>query len=92
MNTIILNGFQGNSIATLEAISLSNCLKSYAQYYSGYEIMEIGFNQYSGYVYIALENEPIQICSRFGQEVEYCVYDFENGEEVFYNSHKEINK
>jgi hypothetical protein len=92
MNTITMNGFEGKSIATLEAISLSNCLMAYAKYYSGYEILEIGFNKYSGYVYIALEDEPIQICSRFGQNVEYCVYDFEDGEEVFYDSYEEIKR
>ena len=85
-----MNGFESKSIATLEAISLSNCLMEYAKYYSGHEIMEIGFNKYSGYVYIALENEGIQICSRFGQRVEYCVYNFEDGEEIFYDSYEEI--
>ena len=42
------------------------------------EIMEVGFNQNSGYVYIALEN-GISIASAFGQSVEYIVTNMDNG-------------
>ena len=52
------------------------------------DIMEQGFNQNSGYVYIALEN-GIQIASCFGQEIDYIVYDFETGEEHFFDSYDE---
>lgn len=54
----------------------------------GKDIMETGFNTSSGYVYIALEN-GVQICSCFGQDVEYCVFDFETGEEHFYDTYEE---
>jgi hypothetical protein len=53
---------------------LSNCF--------GEEIMEVGFNNMSGYVYIALEN-GVQIASCFGQDVEFIVTDYEDGEETF---------
>ena len=47
-----------------------------------------GFNTYSGYVYIALEN-GITICSCFGQEVDYLVTDYETGEEEFFDTYEE---
>lgn len=51
-----------------------------------------GFNKMSGYVYIALEN-GVTICSRFGQEIEYLVTDYETGEEYFYETYEEaLNK
>lgn len=52
------------------------------------EIMETGFNTTSGYVYIALEN-GVQIASCFGQSVDYIVYDFENGDDIFFDTYDE---
>jgi hypothetical protein len=52
------------------------------------EIMETGFNTISGYVYIALEN-GVQIASCFGQSVDYIVYDFETGEDHFFDEYEE---
>jgi len=52
------------------------------------DIMECGFNQNSGYVYIALEN-GISIASCFGQSVDYIVTDFETGEEHFLDTYNE---
>ena len=52
------------------------------------DIMETGFNTSSGYVYIALEN-GVQIASCFGQDVDYIVYDFETGEEHFFDNYDE---
>jgi len=54
----------------------------------GEDIMECGFNNKSGYVYIALEN-GIQIASCFGQDVEYIKYDFETEEELFFDTYDE---
>jgi len=56
----------------------TNCFKE--------EIMECGFNNMSGYVYIALEN-GIQIASCFGQSVEFIVTDYEDGEEEFFDNY-----
>ena len=70
--------------AYLEAKGLSKCWKAYAEYSSREDIFEIGFNQHSGYVYIALEN-GVTICSALGREVEYLVTDFETGEEYFFD-------
>jgi len=51
-------------------------------------IEECGFNSKSGYVYIALEN-GIQIASAFAQDIEYIKYDFETGEEYFFDTYEE---
>jgi hypothetical protein len=52
------------------------------------DIMECGFNKQSGYVYIALEN-GISIASCFGQDVDYITYNFETGEEGFFDTYEE---
>jgi hypothetical protein len=62
--------------------------KAYQEYAKGEDIMECGFNNKSGYVYIALEN-GIQIASCFGQDVDYIKYDFETGEEYFFDTYEE---
>jgi hypothetical protein len=89
MNNVTLNGFSRPSIAYSESMGLSLCFEQYANI--GEDIMEIGFNQYSGYVYIALEN-GIQICSCMGQEVEFLVVDIENGEETFFDSYEDAEQ
>jgi hypothetical protein len=77
-----------NSIAYCEAKGLSKVFQAYASYCDGEDIMQIGFNANSGYVYIALEN-GISICSCLGQDVEYLVTDFNNGDEHFLDTYKE---
>lgn len=62
--------------------------KAYRDECFGEDIMETGFNQNSGYVYIALEN-GLQIASCFGQPVDYIIYDFETGEEQFFDTYEE---
>lgn len=54
----------------------------------GEEIMEVGYNKQSGYVYIALEN-GVTIASAFNQEVEYIITNFETGEEHFLETYEE---
>jgi hypothetical protein len=76
------------SPAYCEAMGLSIVFKAYAEECIREEIQEVGFNPNSGYVYIALEN-GIQIASCMGQRVEYITFDFETGEETFYNSYQE---
>lgn len=74
--------------AYLEAKGLAKVWKAYYKECSREDIMEIGFNQNSGYVYIALEN-GISVASAFGQAVDFIVTNFENGEEYFYDSFEE---
>lgn len=88
-NSIQINGFRYQSIAYCEAIGLSKCFEAYAKHCTSDNIMEIGFNENSGYTYIALEYEPITICSMLGREVEYLVTDFDNGEEYFFETYEE---
>lgn len=71
-----------NNPAYLEARSLARVWEAYAENCSREDITEIGFNDQTGYVYIALEF-GIDIISKFGQDVEYLVTDFETGEEFF---------
>lgn len=60
--------------------------RAYRDYAFGEEVMDSGFNNNSGYVYIALEN-GVQIASAFGNDVEYIVYDYTNGEELFFDNY-----
>jgi hypothetical protein len=86
-NNITINGIS-ESIAHCEAKGFSRVFMAYANECSREDIMEIGFNPNSGYVYIALEN-GISICSNMGQSVEFLVTNFYNGEETFYDTYKE---
>jgi hypothetical protein len=86
-NQIEITGIS-NAIAYCEAKGLSKVFMAYANECTRMEIMEVGFNPNSGYVYIALE-DGISICSNLGNDVEFLVTDFNNGEETFYNSYKE---
>lgn len=79
------------SPAYCEAMGLSKVFKAYAENCSREDIMEVGFNDNSGYVYIALEN-GIQISCCMGQDVEFIVTDFETGEEFFLESYEEAVK
>jgi hypothetical protein len=89
-NTITINGIDG-SIAYCEAKGLSKVFMAYANECSRSEIMEVGFNPNSGYVYIALE-DGISICSNLGRQVEFLVTDFNDGEETFYETYEEAQK
>jgi len=62
--------------------------KAYQKFAQNEDIKECGFNKMSGYVYIALEN-GIQIASCFGQDVDYIQYDFETGDETFFDTYEE---
>lgn len=86
-NTIEITGLN-NSIAHCEAKGLGKIFQAYANACPNEEIMGIGFNPNTGYVYIALEN-GISICSCLGQQVDYLVTNFYNGEETFYDTYKE---
>jgi len=83
---------QNTSLSYKEARGLAKCLKAYARDFASEDIMEIGFNEQTGYVYIALEFDAIQIASAFGQEVEYIYTDFETGEEFFYDSLEDLER
>lgn len=77
------------SPAYLEAKGLAKVWEAYAEKTPNEDIMEVGFNANSGYVYIALEN-GITLGSLLGGDVEYIVYDYEIGEETFYDVFEDI--
>ena len=85
-----MHGFN-NSIAYCEAFGVSLIYQAYAKFCPGEWVFQMGFNSNTGYVYIALEN-GISICSCLGNPVEYLVNNFENGEEIFYDSYEEALK
>ena len=74
--------------AYLEAKGLAKVWKAYYKNATGEDIMEVGFNENNGYVYIALEN-GISIVSAFGQSVDYLVTNMDDGEEYFLDSYSE---
>ena len=86
-NTIEITGI-GNSISYCEAKGLGLIFQAYANQCANEEIMGVGFNANSGYVYIALEN-GISICSCMGHQVDYLVTNFYNGEETFHDTYQE---
>jgi hypothetical protein len=74
-----------------DAKSKSIVWAAYAENFAGEEIMQEGFNINSGYVYIALEN-GVTIASAFGQAVDFIIYDFEQGEEIIFETYQELNE
>lgn len=89
-NTIEITGIS-NSIAHCEAKGFGKIFQAYANECPNEEIMAIGFNPHSGYVYIALEN-GVSLCSCMGHQVDFLVTNFYNGEETFYETYKEALK
>lgn len=89
-NSVIkLNGFDKTYLKYTDAIGLSKCLKAYAENCSGSSIFEIGVNEDKEYAYIALEMEPIFICSFLGNRVQYVFTDADNRKEFFFDSYEE---
>lgn len=88
-NTLTIYGLSEN-IAYCEAQGLAKCFSAYAEECSRESIMDggIGFNENSGYVYIALEN-GISICSMLGRSVDFLVTNSKDGEETFFDSYAE---
>lgn len=85
--TEILTIYNLSNPAFCEAQGLAKVFQAYADNCAGEDIMEVGFNPNSGYVYIALEN-GISICSMLGREVEYLTTNFDNGEETFFDDYE----
>jgi hypothetical protein len=85
-------GLSNDFISYSEALGLSKVFEAYAENSAEADaIMEIGFNENTGYIYIALENGITIACS-FGDLVEYIVYDPETDEEAFYDSYDDAQE
>lgn len=87
MSKIFSDGID-NNIAYTEAIGLIKVFEAYAEECAGEEIMSIGFNKYTGIIYIALDN-GISIISELGNEAEFIVLDNETDEEMLFNTYQE---
>lgn len=85
-NTLTIYGLNEH-IAYCEAQGLAKVFQAYADNARNESINSIGFNENSGYTYIALEN-GISICSMMGNDVEYLVTNMNNGEEHFFDSYE----
>lgn len=72
-----------NSLGASDLHSFYLCLEAYNNLDTNDRepISDVGFNQFTGYIYLALES-GINICSRFGRPVIYSVYS-ESGDQEF---------
>jgi hypothetical protein len=76
--------FTVNQLESL--IALHNYARKYDTY--EYEIMEIGYNSKSGYVYIAYDGGiSIAVFEGRNEEKDICIfaYDYDTGEELIYD-------
>jgi len=80
--------FPIDKMGSLDIESIDIVIKAYKKFADGEYIEFSGFNNMSGYVYICLSN-GVQIISNFGQEVEFLVTHFEDGEEFFFDTYEE---
>ena len=87
MSKLTISGLD-TTIAYAEAMGLSKVFEAYAEESTGEDIMAIGFNEYSGLVYIALDN-GISIISELGNEAEFIVLDIDTDEEMLFNTYQE---
>lgn len=76
------------SLGSSDLQSFIKVQQAYLDYAFGEDIMDIGMNNSSGYVYIALDNS-VTIASCFGRDVQYIYCDFITGEELFFDSYAE---
>lgn len=83
--------FNLNELGASELLSFRLVLEAYQNDAFMIEIFETGFNLNTGYIYISLENN-ITIASCFGQSVDFIVYDFETGEEHFFDTYLEAEQ
>jgi hypothetical protein len=91
-STLTIHNFNGDSIPYCEAQGLAKVFQAYADYCVNESIMDggIGFNENSGYVYLALDNDNfVTICSMLGNDVVYLITNFDNGEELFFDTYEE---
>lgn len=79
-----------DNFAYCETVGLSKCFKALSELAGNYyvDVMAVGFNENSGYVYIALEND-VTLCSMLGRDVEYQTRCPMSGEEFFFDNYKE---
>lgn len=80
-----------NQLKCLDLQSLILCLQAYndePRLRNCVNIEDVGFNKYSGYAYLALENGTI-IASRFGQPCVFILNDSQDNE-IEFDSYDEL--
>ena len=79
-----------DNFAYCETVGLANCFKALSELAGNYyvDVEAVGFNDNSGYVYIALESD-VTICSLLGRDVEYQARCPMTGEEFFFDNYKD---
>jgi hypothetical protein len=85
--SIKIEGLNYDGISFAEAQGLANVFQAYAENCLGEEIDHIAFNDQTGDIYIALENE-IDIVSSFGQPVHYMYIDLMNDEVIEFDDYE----
>ena len=71
--------------------SMNIVIDTYKDKASGEFIHSSGWNDQSGYAFIALES-GVEILSCFGQDPDFIVYDHDTGEEIFFDSFEEAQE
>ena len=87
MNSVIVEDFISNLNAS-EFESWILVQREYKDRAWGEEIFQIGYSLSSRYLYIFLRN-GVQICSRDGGKIEYCVFNYHAGEEFFFDTYED---
>ncbi len=80
-----------NQLKWLDLQSLILCLQEYndeAQLRNNVNIEDVGFNKYSGYAYLVLDNGTV-IASCFGQTCVFILHD-SRGNEIKFDSYVEL--
>ncbi len=79
-----------DNFAYCETVGLANCFKALSELAGHHyvDVAAVGFNDNSGYVYIALEQD-VTICSLLGRDVEYLAHCPATGEEFFFDNYQD---
>ena len=72
-----------DKMSYIELGNLTKVLQSWKENAHGEDIMEIGYNEKTGFVYMAFESNGVQIACKFNEDVRYLATDRENGEEYW---------
>ena len=82
-----LNGYE--VVSKREANALTTLFSVYAESSFVDEPMILGYNNWSGYYYIAFENISLQIVLTYRGDVMFMTTDFETGEEEYFDTEEE---
>ena len=75
-----------DKMSYIELGNLTKVLQSWKENAESEDIMEIGYNEKTGYVYISFESNGVQIACRFNEDVKYLATDRDTGDEYWLTS------